>query len=178
MNKSFNLYDSAAIGVSQNKAKVYSQVLLQPGDIMQIGTAFSTCDRVILDIKAIANTKYSPTPNSTKESVRYYLNESNPFDIIIDAVNPLKAASTIRGLISYNRSKNIIEINTGTIFDRGFFNFSVKLYIPSKWYREDLSVNLAPEGSGFFLIASTAALNAAVPGTKRPTSAAERAVPW
>ena len=127
MNKSFNLYDSAAIGVSQNKAKVYTQVLLQPGDIMQIGTAFSTCDRVILDIKAIANTKYAPTPNSTKESVRYYLNESNPFDIIIDAVNPLKAASTIRGLISYNRSKNIIEINTGTIFDRGFFNFSVKL---------------------------------------------------
>jgi len=131
MNKSFNLYDSAAIGVSQNKAKVYTQVLLQPGDIMQIGTAFSTCEKVILDIKAIANAKYASMPSSTKESVRYYLNESNPFDIIIDTANPLKYASTIRGLISYNRSKNIVEINTGTIFDRGFFSFLIKLNFSS-----------------------------------------------
>ena len=77
MNKPLNAYDTVAIGVSHNKAKVYHQVLMSTGDVMQIGTAFSTCDKVILDIKAIARARYSESEGSTKESVKYYLNEDN-----------------------------------------------------------------------------------------------------
>ena len=131
MNKPLNAYDTVAIGVSHNKAKVYHQVLMSTGDVMQIGTAFSTCDKVILDIKAIARARYSESEGSTKESVKYYLNEDNPFDILISSFAPAKTVRTIRGLISYNRSKNIIEVNSGIIFNRGFFSFSIKLNFSS-----------------------------------------------
>jgi hypothetical protein len=131
MNKSNNIYDSVVIGATKSKAKVYGQSLMHSGDAFQIGTAFSSCDKVIIDIKAIASARYSNNSNSSKESVRYYLNESNPFDVVIDYQNPIKSPSYIKGLISYNKSKNIVEINTGVIFDKGFFPFNLKLNFTS-----------------------------------------------
>lgn len=131
MNKPLNLYDSVAIGVSRDKAKVYHQVSMKPGDTFNIGTAFSSCDKVILDIKVIAKSRISSFTNSTKESTKYYLNENNPFDIIPGNGSLLKSVSKIKNLISYNRSNNILEINTRSIFDKGFFNFSIKLNFTS-----------------------------------------------
>lgn len=131
MNKSYNAYDTVAIGISQNKAKVYYQKLLKNGDNLEIGTAFSSCEKVVLDIKSLVNAQYAPDGKATKESVHYLLNEENPFDIIIPYSNAPKNARQIKGYISYSRSKNIIEINTRSIFNNGFFKFNLKLNFTS-----------------------------------------------
>lgn len=131
MNKSYNTYDTVAIGISQNKAKVYYQKLLKNGDNLEIGTAFSSCEKVVLDIKSLVNSQYTPDGKATKESVHYLLNEENPFDVIIPYSNAPKNARQIKGCISYSRSKNIIEINTRSIFNNGFFKFNLKLNFTS-----------------------------------------------
>ena len=84
MNNSNNVYDVVAIGVNNDKALVYNQELLRTGDTMQIGTAFSLSNKLVLDIKSISQTRYSNSSNNSKESVRYLLDEKNPFQILLE----------------------------------------------------------------------------------------------
>lgn len=127
MQKPNNTFDIVAIGSNFNKPKVYYHQMSPSSSSMEIGTAFSSCDKVIIDIKTINSPYVSENKNLSKESFRYSIDSTNPFDIILLSPSSPVSVPFIKGLISYNNRKNIIEINTRAIFSKGFFPFSLSL---------------------------------------------------
>jgi len=133
MQKNNNIYDVVAIGSNFNKPKVYYHSLLNSGSSFDIGTAFSSCEKVVLDIKSIVSSHVSQNKNLSKESNIYSIDESNPFTIETKG-STIYSKEYIKGLISYNKRNSVIEINTGSIFAKGFFPFSITFNLVAEGY--------------------------------------------
>ncbi len=133
MQKNNNTYDIVAIGSNFNKPKVYYHSMLNSGSSFDIGTAFSSCEKVILDVKSIISSHVTQNKNLSKESNIYSIDESNPFTIETKG-STLYSKEYIKGLISYNKRSSVIEINTASIFSKGFFPFSITFNFVAEGY--------------------------------------------
>ena len=144
MQKRFNKFDIVAIGYNYSKPKVFYQTVQDAGSSFKIGTAFSSCEKVVLDIKTINDSNYSANTGITNESKKYSLDEINPFEIIMDRKKSPFNEKYIKGFISYNKKSNIIEINTEKIFSKGFFPFSISLNFSSEGFTRGKSTKEVP----------------------------------
>jgi hypothetical protein len=134
MQKNNSKFDIVAIGYNNSKPKVFYQTISESGSSFKIGTAFSGCEKVLLDIKTISAPHAYFGDKITNESKKYSLDEFNPFDIKIDRRRTSLSDRYIKSLISYNKKNNIVEINTEKIFSKGFFSFSISLNFSSEGF--------------------------------------------
>lgn len=152
MQKPNNQFDVVAIGSNFNKPKVYYHKLMNSGSSFDIGTSLSSCDKVVLDIKSIISSHVSSNQNLSKDSSTYAIDEINPCEVVLKGKAPV-SIPFIKGLISYNKRSGVVEVNTSSIFSKGFFPFSLIFNFSAEGYTRTSKVlskpiiKIVPEGN-------------------------------